>query len=68
MPWLIFQPPKMKKKIQNKTKHVQKYDLCFLKPLKSVDNVDTNDWKIKKWQKSQHTKKLMPKTKIGCLM
>ena len=63
-----FPTTKNEKKIQKKTKHVQKYDLCFLKPLKSVDNVDTNDWKIKKWQKSQHKKKLTPKTKIGCLM
>ena len=63
-----FPTTKNEKKIQNKTKHVQKYDLCFLKPLKSVDNVDTNDWKIKKMVKITTQKKLTPKTKIGCLM
>ena len=63
-----FPTTKNLKKSQKKPNHVQKYDLSVLKAFKSVDNMDTNDWKRKKWSKSRHKKKVTPKTKIGCLM
>ena len=63
-----FPTTKNEKKSQNKPNHVQKYDLSVLKAFKSVDNMDTNDWKRKKWSKSRYKKKVTPNTKNGRLV
>ena len=63
-----FPTTKNEKKLQNKPNHVQKHDLSLLKAIKSVDNMDTNDWKRKKWSKSRYKKKVTPNTKNGRLV
>ena len=63
-----FPTTKNLKKSQKKPNHVQKYDLSVLKAFKSVDNMDTNDWKRKKWSKSRYKRKVTPNTRNGRLV
>ena len=54
--WLFFQPPKLQKKIQKLTKHVQKYNLLYLKLSQSRTNMDSEEW-TRKNDQNPDTKK-----------